>query len=886
MRLLRRLLARIRNLASGRRGEERLREEMEQHIALQTEENVRAGMTPLEARRQAMLKLGSDGAIREQYHAEEGLPSVEMLAADALYAVRRLWKAPGFATVVVMTLALGIGANTAIFSVVHAILLRPLAYDRPAQLVNVSEDNRKAAITDVGMSWPSFLALRQKGATFSAVAGLALHALTLTGRGEPADVSTVAVTPGFFSVFPARPLLGRALTDDDGQPGAAPVVVLSESLWRSRFGADARIAGTAIALDQRAYTVVGVMPAVFRTPFSNQTEQVWIPLVDDPLFSRWITRPPQTHWMPIVARLQPGVSLDRARAEMAAFSRALAEDDPAAERGWTAKAQPLQQVLVGDLKAPLLLLLSAVGLVLAIACANIANLLLTQATARSKEMAVRVALGASHGRIARQLLTENALLGLVGGALGAVMAWRGVPAMALLLPQELPQLHDVRVDPTVLIFALGLALASSLAVGLAPVVFAARSDPQSSLREGGGAGESRRARRARSLLAAGEIALAAILLVGAGLLLRSFARLLSVGPGFATIHMVKAEISLPRYQYSKPEQWAGFADQLLARLKAQPGLRDSAIAAPLPILDNAVTLPFSIAGNPPPARGEADTANYVAASPEYFGVMGMSLERGRWFNGDDTARTRPVAVISETLARRYFPHQDPLGRQMMFGFPPDGNVSREIVGVVSDVRDVSLATAPSAMMYVPFAQAPFWGGEVVVRGGMSIAAVGDAIRTQTHGIDANLPVTRIESFPEAMRSSLAWPRFRMLMVGGFGGMALLLAGIGIYGVVSFSVSRRRREIGVRVAMGASPANVRRLVLRESAALALLGLGVGIPAALALTHLFSALLFGVAPDDPLTFAAVALLLLAVTLAAAYRPARRAARTDPMEALRSE
>ena len=886
MRFLRRLLQRVRNFATGHRGEERLREEIEEHTALETEENVRAGMTPEEARRQALMKLGSSGAIGEQYHAEEGLPFLEMLVEDTLYAVRRLGKAPGFAAVVVMTLAVGIGANAAIFSVVHAILLRPLEYDRPEQLVNVSEDNRKAAIADVGMSWPTFLALGQKRGTFSAVTGLALHALTLTGRGEPADVSTVAVTPGFFSVFPTRPLLGRALTDEDGQAGAAPVVVLSESLWRSRFGADEHIAGTAIALDQRTYTVVGVMPGIFRTPFSNQSEQVWIPLVDDPLFSHWITRPPQTHWMPIVARLQTGVSLDRAQAEMAAFSHALAQDHPAEERGWTAKAEPLQQVLVGDLKTPLLVLLCAVGLVLAIACANIANLLLTQATARSKEMAVRMALGATGARIARQLLTENALLGLLGGAAGAVLAWRGVPAMALLLPQELAQLRYVRVDPTVLIFALGLAMASSLAFGLAPVVYAARSDPQSSLREGGGAGETRRARRTRSLLAAGEIALAAILLVGAGLLLRSFARLLQVGPGFETNHMVKAEISLPRYQYSKPEQWAAFADQLLARVKAQPGLRNVAIAAPLPILDNAVTLPFSIIGNPPPARGEAYTANYVAASPEYFGVMGMSVVRGRLFTRDDTARTTPVAVISETLAQRYFPHQDPLGRQMMFGFPPNGNVSREVVGVVSDIRDASLATAPGAMTYVPFAQAPFWGGEVVVRSGENTLVVGDAIRAATHGIDANLPVTRIESFPEAMRSSLAWPRFRTLMVGGFGGMALLLAGIGIYGVVSFSVSRRRREIGVRVAMGASPANVRRLVLKESAELAVLGLMVGIPAALGLTHLFSALLFGVAADDPLTFAAVALLLAGVTLAAAYLPARRAAKTDPMEALRSE
>jgi predicted permease len=885
VRTVHRLLVRIQNFIAMRRGDARLREEMDQHLALQTEENLRAGMPPAEARRQAVIRLGAAAAIREQYHAEEGLPFLELLLQDALYALRRLSRSPGFAAVVVLTLALGIGANAAIFSVVHAILLRPLAYDQPDRLVNVSEDNAKANDSGEGMSWPSLLALQQKHSLYSAVAGQAFHALTLTGHGDPADVSTIAVTPEFFSVFGTKPIVGRALADDDGQRGAAPVVVLSEALWRSRFGSDAGVIGTPIALDQRDFTVVGVMPASFRTPFSNQTEQVWIPLVQDPLFSKWITRPPQAHWMGIIARVQPGVSLHRAQAETATFSSALAATDPA-ERGWIARVQPLQQVLVGDLKSPLLLLLCAVGLVLVIACANIANLLLTQSTARSKEMAVRIALGASHGRIARQLLTENAILGLLGGAAGVLLAWRSVPALALLLPAGLAQLNGIRVDGPVLAFCFVLSIASSLAFGLAPVLHAARSNPQTSLREGAGAGESRRSRRARSLLAAGEIALAAILLAGSGLLLRSFARLLSVGPGFTTSDMVKAEISLPRFQYSKPEEWAAFANDLLTRLQARPGLRDSAIAAPLPILDNAVTLPFSIVGIPPPARGEADTANYVAASPEYFRVIGMSLVRGRLFSADDTATTPPVAVISETLANKFFPHQDPIGRHMMFGFPPNGDVSREIVGVVSDVRDASLAAAPGPMMYVPFAQAPFWGGEVVVRSGMGVAAVSGAIRAETRAIDRNLPVTEIESFPAAISASLAWPRFRTLLLGGFGGMALLLAAIGIYGVVSFAVSRRTREIGIRVAMGASPANVQRLVLRESALLALLGLAVGVPAALSLTHLFSALLFGIAPDDPLTFAAVALLLLSVTLAAAWRPARHAARTDPMIALRSE
>ena len=885
MSTLNRFFTRMRNFITDCRGDERLREEMGSHLTMQTDENIRAGMPRAEARRQALLKLGAIEAVREEYHAEEGLPFIELLLQDVLYALRRLWKAPGFTAVVVLTLALGIGANAAIFSVVHAILLRPLPYEQPDRLVSVSEDNAKAGVTGGGVSWPSFLALEEKHEIFSAVTGLAGHALTLTGRGEPSDVSTIAVTPGFFSVFWTKPLLGRALTDEDGQRGAAPTAVLSESLWRDRFGANPHIAGTRVTLDQRAYTVVGVMAAGFRTPFFNQAEQVWIPLVQDPLFSRWITGPPQTHWMPIIARLEPKVSRDRAQAEIRTFTAGLVREDPS-ERGWTGKVEQLQQVIVGDLKAPLLLLLCAVGLVLTIACANIANLLLTQASSRSKEMAVRIALGASHGRIARQLLTENALLGLLGGAAGAVLAWRSVPLLAQLLPAGLPQLHSIRLDGAVLVFALALSIASSLAFGLAPVLYAARSDPQTSLREGGGAGETKRSRRARSILAAGEVAITAVLLIGAGLLLRSFDRLLSVGPGFETSHMMKAEISLPRFQYSKPEQWAAFADELMTRLQARSGMRDAAIGAPLPILDTAVNLPFSVVGNPPSAQGEANTADYASVSPGYFGVMGISLIRGRLFSADDSASMTPVAVISEALARQYFKNEEPVGRRMMFGFPPDGSVSREIVGVVSDIRDISLAKAPGPVMYVPFAQAPFWGGEVVVRSGLSTSAAAAAIRAETHGIDSNLPITDVESFPEAISESLAWPRFRTLLLGGFGGMALLLAVIGIYGVVSFSVSRRTREIGVRMTMGASPANVRRLILKESAMLALLGLAAGIPAALALTHLFSALLFGVAPYDPLTFAAVALLLVFVTLASAYLPARHAARIDPMEALRSE
>jgi len=531
-------------------------------------------------------------------------------------------------------------------------------------------------------------------------------------------------------------------------------------------------------------------------------------------------------------------------------------------------------------------LLCAVSLVFLIACVNIANLLLARATTRSKEMAVRIALGASRWRIAAQLLTEGAVLGLLGGVLGVLLAWGSVTAFASAVPPEVPQLHPISVNGSVLGFALVLSLAASLLFGLVPVLFTSRSDPQANLRDGSRAGGTRREQYARNFLAAAEVAVAMVLLAGSGLLLRSFAHLLLVSPGFETEHLVKAEVSLPRYQYAKPEQWRAITDELLMRLQTRRGLEKSALAVPLPILDDSVNLPFTIAGNPPLPQGKANLANYVSASPGYFQVMGLSLIRGRLFSVDDTPTTPPVALISEALARRYFPHENPLGRRLVFGFPPNGNVSREIVGVVADIHDVSLAKEPGPMVYVPFGQEPFWGAEIVVKSERSAAAVAAAIRAEAHNIDPGLPVAKVETLPQAMNASLAEPRFRTLLLAIFGAIALVLATVGIYGVISYSVSRRTREIGLRMALGASPASLRRLVLGESATLALFGLAAGIPAALASARFLSSMLFAVTPADPLTFIGVALLMTMVALAAAYFPARRAMRVDPMTALRCE
>lgn len=885
MRSLRRFFTRLANFATGRRDVERLREEIEEHLALQTAENLGAGLAADEARRQARLKFGGVETVKEEYRAERGFLSLDEFFQDIRFAFRVIRKSPGFTAIAVLTLALGIGANSAIFSVVNAVLLRPLAYPDPGQLVLVGEDNEKAGTAGGGMSYPTFTELQAHNNSLSMVAGLAGHALTLTGHGEPSEASTVVVTPDFFSVFATKPLLGRTFLPEDGKPGAAAVVVLSESMWRSRLGGDANILGSSITLDMRPYTVIGVMPAGFRTPFLNQAEQLWIPLVQDPLFSGWMVRPQDDHWMPVIARMRPGVSFAQVQAEMDTVSARLVKEFPR-EKGWLIKIQPLQRVLVGDAKLPLILLLCAVGLVLLIACVNIANLLLTRATGRSREIAVRIALGADTRRITRQLLTESAVLGLLGGIAGILLAYWEVASLVSLLPSDLPQIHSARVDVSVLGFALALSLICSLLFGLAPVLFTAWSDPQTSLREGPRAGEAKRPRHARRLLASIEVALAMVLLVAAGLLMRSFARLISVSPGFNPTSVVKAEVSLPQFQYSTPQQWTAFSSELMTRLQSDPGMQNSAIGIPLPLVDNFVSLPFAIVGNPPLPQGLSLTGHYVAVSPNYFPVMEIPLLSGRLFNSGDIASAPSAALINDALAKRYFPHQNPLGRQLVFGFPPNNNTVREIVGVVGDTRDASLGETPSPMMYVPFAQAPFWGAVVVVRSTLSPSVIAAAIRTETHNIDKNLPVTDIASLPEAISASVAQLRFRVLLIGVFGALALVLAAVGIFGVVSYSVSRRTQEIGIRLALGASSANVLRLVLGESTRLVLVGLAAGIPAALVLTRFMSAFLFDVHPADPLTFGGVALLLIFVSLAAAYIPARRATRVDSIVALRYE
>jgi predicted permease len=805
---------------------------------------------------------------------------------DARYGARMLRKNPGFTLVAVLTLALGIGANTAIFSIVDAVLLRSFPYPDPDQLVLMFVVPLQQPDVLSGFSYRDFTECREQNRAFSEMAGNSFHDLTLTGAGEPSIVNTAAVTPEIFPLLNAKPLAGRTLLPEDGMQGASSVAVLSENLWRSRFGSNPALIGQSITLDMRLFTVVGILPASFRYPDGAPHQDVWIAIAQDPLFGPRMSEP-GARVLVGIGRIKPGVSLTQAQAEMNTLGARLAKQYPAQDSGLTIRIEPYRQVVVGNVKSGLLVLLGAVGLVLLIACANIANLLLSRATSRGREIALRIALGAGRARIVRQLLTESGLLGLLGGFAGVLLAAWGVSSLRPFLPSNVIQISSIHVGGSVLAFTLLLSLAAALAFGLAPALLATPSNLQTNIKEGGERTGHRRSHHVRSFLAISEISLAMVLLVAGGLVMRSFLLVTSVNPGFDPKNVIEAEVSLPQFQYSTPQQWTAFSNELLARLHAQPGLRDTALAAPLPMdRQGEANFEFNIVGNPPLPPGKSTTADYATVSPDYFRVMRIPLLQGRFFSEQDSPSNPNAAIISETLARRYFPNQDPIGRQMRFGFPPDSNVSRDIVGVVGDVRDVALSRKPGPIMYVPFAQAPLYGGEVVVRSSLSASSVAAGIRQAVHSIDKDLPVTDVESFPDALGASVTQERFRTLLLSSFSGMALILAAVGIFGVISYSASQRTHEIGIRMALGAQQRDVLRLMLGQGAKLALLGLGAGALAALVLTRLMASLLYGVSASDPLTFGAVAIVLFGVAVTACYIPARRAMRVDPMVALRHE
>jgi putative ABC transport system permease protein len=889
MRWLNIIAARVRALARREAVIREIDEEMRLHLELETEANVERGMSPGAARRAAMRSFGNFDSARDEAYGVRGGGLMETFWQDVRYGARVLAKHKGFTTIAVLTLALGIGANTAIFSVVNELLLRPLPYrdaERLVMLWEVSPEGRRQNTT----SRANFSGWREQGQSFEGMAAFSDQRVSLTGGGgEPEEVSVQLATPELFRVLGVEPMLGRVLTEEDGRGDGG--VVLSYGLWKRRYGGDPNILGKSVILDGGPASVVGVLPAGFQWHIRQRSgtgrpAEMWAVL----------TMPKQgeegANWrgrfLSVVARLKPGVTAVQADAELKTIESRLGQDSPRFNKGYSAEAVPLREQFVGNVRPALWILLGAVGFVLLIACANVANLLLSRAAAREKEIALRTALGARRSRIVRQLLTESVLLALLGSTLGLGLAWWGIQALVAISPRDLINLQGVGLNLTVLGWTLAVSLLTGLVFGVAPALEATRVDLNDTLKEGGkgAGGQSARSRGLRSALVVAEVALALVLLASAGLMVKSFGQLRKIDTGFDTDNVLTMVLRLPSGKYGDDPKVINFFRQALERVRAIPGVGSAGMVNFLPLYGGlGSSTGFTIEGLPAPPPGEGPGANVRVADSGYFGAMHIPLLRGRNFNGYEDAEARHVVLVSQSLADKYFPGEDPLGKRIKV-FMAENPVPTEIVGVVGDVRYDSLTDEAEPTVYMPHPELTYEFMTLVIRTSGDPAEITPAVRRELAAIDADQPVSDVRTMNQVMADTVARARFNTLLLGLFAGLATLLAAVGIFGVMNYAVTLRTREIGLRMALGAQPGRVLLLVLRQGLLLTLAGIGVGLAGALALTRLMSGLLFGVGATDPATYASIVLLLAVVSLVACYIPARRATRVDPLVALRYE
>src|SRR3984957_10911725 len=906
MKLLRRLSIRLSNFVTNQSADERLQEEIADHLAFQTEENVRAGMPPAEARRQAALKLGSAQAIREGHHAEQSLPFFENLLFDLRYATRVLLRSPGFSLIAIATVALGVGATTAIYSVIDATLLHPLPYPNPSELVRLQDDLSGVGAQNVGISVPEWRDLQSSGIFQSvSVSGTGAD-VNLTGSEQPERLSYKHVTPNYFAVLGVDAQLGRVFDPHDATPGFNLEAVISDELWRREFGADPHIVGKALRLDNDVYHVVGVMPRGFRDLGATDEErktETWLAagMAGQPF-------PPPVRGTRIqsrvVARLMPGLSIAAAQGHLDALVESLKRQYPAeypAQTAWTVRLSPLSESVVGSVRQTLILLFGAVGLVLLIGCVNVANLLLARASVRRREVAVRQALGAQRTRLIRQFLTESLLLFLLGGIAGFAILFFTRKFLLALIPESLPHLNDISISWGVLVFALAVSVAAGTVFGLAPAWLMSRSDLIATLRqEGRGTKGSPERSRARQILVISELALSLVLMVAAGLLLRSFWDLFKVQPGFNPDRVMAIQTWLPGPNdpsadiYRTATQEAVLVREILRRSRTLPGVEEASVGdvAALPLGHSHPSQLPLIREGLETMDNEAPVIDDSIVSPEYFHLLGMPLLRGRLFSNQDLEDTPQVAVINQAAARTYWPNQDPLGKRVRLHLDSREPLSSAkpawttVVGVIEDARTESLADAAIPQIYRSMYQRPAKDLAIFLRGQLDPSTVSAQVREQVQSIDPELPVFHAQTLDEVLSTSLSVRRFSMEMVASFAVTALLLAGLGIYGTISYVVNEQRREIAIRLALGAQRGNILTMVLRRGLGLAGAGAGLGVAVALIVSHLMSGLLYGVSPTDLATFAGVTFVLTTVALAASYIPALRAMRLDPITALHSE
>ena len=804
---------------------------------------------------------------------------MESLIKDIRFGIRSLLKRPGFSFIAIVTLGLGIGANTAIFSVVNGVLWRPLPYANPKQLVSVWENHKARGGPEREWFSPSdFADWRDQNSSFSHLAALNDWAPTLTGRDEPEALLGALVSHDMFSMLGVAPALGRSFLPEEDRPNAANVVMLSHELWQRRFNSDQAIVGKSVSLNQESYSVVGVMPAGFQLPVIPNA-QLWRPITPalNPSCQRGCLV------LRVIGRLKPEVTFEQAQADTATVAARLATQYPDTNSKVGATLVPLHEQLVGNIKRPLLVLLGAVGFVLLIACANVANLTLARAATREREIALRAALGASRGRVIRQLLTESALLAAAGATAGLGLAFALLRLLISLSPPGTPGLDKIGIDGYVLGFTFLVAVLTGLFFGLAPALQLSKADLNHTLKDTGkGVPGGSRGGRLRGALVVTEIALALILLIGSGLLMKSFILMQRVDPGFNPDHLLTLRVILNRTSYPGNPQVTEFYSQLLERVKALPGAESVGLISTLPFSGNETDTDFLIEGRPAPPPNQEPTAWFNLVSPEYFKTMELPVIKGRSFTALDNEKSPLVVIISETMARRYFPNEEPLGKRI--GRGPDR--WREIVGVVRDVKHFGLDADTPPTMYMPVRQVPGRAMTLVVRTNGDALSLAPSLRAQVWAGDRNLAIANFGTMKDLVSASIIQQRFILLLLACFAGLALLLAAVGIYGVMSYAVTQRTHEIGIRMALGASMGDVLKLIVRNGIALTLIGVAIGLALAFALTRLMTSLLFGVTPTDALTFAMVSGGLVLVALVACFIPARRATKVDPLVALRYE